>query len=204
MSQFRLRTTYALTAICLILTVLIGVLVTHLQLNGVECIIVLNLQTAAQRTVGLEAFQVLTYLGDFYLWVIFASVYLLYAYFKSRKLLDSAVELAVFLVITTALAYSMKMFFARPRPSCSILSVYDNDFVSSFSYPSGHVSRAVGAFLIPSRGSRTRESLAVVAMSIVSLSRIILGTHYLTDVVGGVFLSLAAQRLANLSARYFR
>jgi membrane-associated phospholipid phosphatase len=53
--------------------------------------------------------------------------------------------------------------------------------------------------LILSRGSRTRESLAVIAISIVSLSRVILGAHYLTDVVGGIFLSLAAQRLANLS-----
>jgi membrane-associated phospholipid phosphatase len=53
--------------------------------------------------------------------------------------------------------------------------------------------------LILSRGSKTRESLAVTAVSIVSLSRVILGAHYLTDVVGGIFISLAAQRVAHAS-----
>ena len=199
MSQSRLKTPYASAAIYLILTLLIGIFVVFLPLNGIECNFVLNLQIFVQKTMGLQAFQILTYLGDFYLWVIFASIYLLYAYFKSRKHLGSAVELAIFLVLTTALTYFIKMVFARPRPDCLGISVYDNDLVSSFSYPSGHVSRASGAFLILSRGSRTKESLAVIAVSLVSLSRIILGAHYLTDVVGGIFLSLAAQRLANLS-----
>jgi membrane-associated phospholipid phosphatase len=58
--------------------------------------------------------------------------------------------------------------------------------------------------LILSRGSTIKESLAVIAVSVVSLSRIILGAHYLTDVVGGIFLSLAAQRIANLSMSFFR
>jgi len=88
--------------------------------------------------------------------------------------------------------------------SCSGISVYSEDPISSFSYPSGHVSRATGAFLALSRGSRTKESVAVIAVFLVSLSRIILGAHYLTDVVGGVFLSLAAQRLANLGMLLLR
>ena len=199
MSQPRLKTAYASAAIYLILTLLIGIFIVLLPLNGIECNLALNLQNFVQKTIGLQAFQILTYLGDFYLWVILTSIYLLYAYFKSRKYLKSAIELAIFLVLATAFTYFIKMVFARPRPNCSGLSVYDDDLVSSFSYPSGHVSRATGAFLILSRGSRTKESLAVIAVSLVSLSRIILGAHYLTDVVGGIFLSLAAQRLANLS-----
>ncbi len=204
MSQSRLKTAYAPAAIYLILTLLIGIFVVLLPLNGIECTILLNLQNFAQKTIGLQAFQILTYLGDFYVWVIFASIYLLYAYFKSRKLLNSAIELAIFLVFATALTYFIKMAFARPRPNCSGLIVYEGDLVELFSYPSGHVSRAIGAFLILSRGSRTKESLAVIAMSLVSLSRIILGAHYLTDVVGGIFLSLAAQRLANLIVLFLK
>jgi membrane-associated phospholipid phosphatase len=204
MNQSRLRNPYTSTAIYLTLTLLIGIFVVLLPLNDPECNIVLNLQNFAQKTIGLQAFQVLTYLGDFYLWVIFASIYLLYAYFRSRKQLGSAIELGIFLVITTALTYFLKMVFARPRPNCSGISVYSEDFISSFSYPSGHVSRATGAFLVLSRGSRTKESLAVIAISLVSLSRIILGAHYLTDVVGGIFLSLAAQRLANLGMLLLR
>jgi len=177
---------------------MLGIFVILLPLSEMECNILSSLRNFAQNTIGLEPFQILTYLGDFYLWVVLASIYLVYAYFKSRKLLGSAIELAIFLVITTALTYSIKMVFARPRPDCLGLSVYDDDFIDTFAYPSGHVSRATGAFLILSRKSRTKELLAVIAVFLVSLSRIILGAHYLTDVVGGVFLSLAAQKLANL------
>jgi membrane-associated phospholipid phosphatase len=204
MNQSRLRNPYTSTAIYLTLTLLIGIFVVLLPLNDPECNIVLNLQNFAQKTIGLQAFQVLTYLGDFYLWVIFASIYLLYTYFRLRKQLGPAIELGIFLVITTALTYFLKVAFARPRPNCSGISVYSEDIISSFSYPSGHVSRATGAFLVLSRESRTKESLAVIAVFLVSLSRIILGAHYLTDVVGGVFLSLAAQRLANLGMLLLR
>ena len=203
MGQFGSRNPYVSTAIYLILTLLIGIFVVLLPLNGVECNIVLNLQNFAKKTTGLQVFQILTYLGDFYVWVILTSIYLLYTYFKSRKLLGSATELAIFLVITMALTSILKMVFARPRPNCPGLTVFDEDVVSSFSYPSGHASRATGGFLILSRGSRTKESLAVAAIFIVSLSRIVLGAHYLTDVVGGIFLSLAAQELANLSMQFF-
>lgn len=203
MDRFRLRDPYVSTAIYLMLALLIGMLVVLLPLNGIECKIVFNLQSLAQQTIGLQAFQVLTYLGDFYVWVILTSIYLLIAYFGLRKQLGSAIELAVFLVITTALTYSMKIAVARPRPNCSGLRVYDEDFISSSSYPSGHVSRATGAFVILSRESRTKEALAVTAIALVSLSRIFLGAHYPTDVVGGIFLSLAAQRIANLSMPFF-
>jgi membrane-associated phospholipid phosphatase len=202
MDQSRLKTPYALAAIYLVLTLIIGTLVILLPFSGMEWIILSHLRNFAQNTIGLEAFQILTYLGDFYLWIVLASIYLVYAYFKSRKQFGAAIELAIFLVITTALTYSIKVVFVRPRPDCLGLSVYDDDFVSSFSYPSGHVSRATGTFSILSRESRTRELLAVIAVFLVSLSRMILGAHYLTDVVGGVFLSLAAQRLANLSLSF--
>jgi membrane-associated phospholipid phosphatase len=202
MNLDRSRNSYALVAVCLVLVFLIGTLVVLLPLNGTECDIVFKVQNFVKETIGLQAFQVLTYLGDFYLWVIFASAYFFYAYFKSRKHFASASELAIFLVLTTAFTYFIKMVFARPRPNCSGISVYDEDLISSFSYPSGHVSRAVGAFIILSRGSRIRQSLATVAIFLVSLSRIVLGAHYLTDVIGGIFLSLAAQGLANLSLSF--
>jgi membrane-associated phospholipid phosphatase len=196
MSSHRLRDSYVMILMYLIITILIGVLVVLLPLNGIECNIVMDLQSFARRTGSLQVFLVLTYLGDFYLWVISASVFILYARFRSRENLDSAIELAVFLVITTALTYFMKLIFARPRPDCPSISIIGEDVVSSFSYPSGHVSRATGAFLILARKNRTRESLAILAIFLVSLSRIVLGAHYLTDVVGAVFLSLAAQKLA--------
>ncbi len=204
MNQSRSKSPYVSATFFLVLTLAIGMFIVLMPLNGIECNIVFDVQNYAQKTIGILAFQVLTYLGDFYFWVIFASIYLLYAYFKSRGKLDSALELAIFLAITTALTYAVKMVFARPRPNCPGLNVYDSDIISSSSYPSGHVSRAAGGFLILSRDSRIKESLAATAIALVSVSRIILGAHYLTDVVGGIFLSLAAQRFAYISVSLLR
>jgi undecaprenyl-diphosphatase len=203
MNRFSLKKPYGLAVVYIAITLLIGVLVVVLPVNQPECNIVLDVHNFTQRTIGLEAFQILTYLGDFYFWVALVSIFLLYAYFKSRKNLDLAIELAIFLFITTALTSLLQLVFARPRPSCLGMSADDENVFPSFSYPSGHVSRATGGFLILSRGSRTKESLAVIAITIVSLSRVILGAHYVTDVVGGIFLSLAAQRLANLGLPLF-
>jgi membrane-associated phospholipid phosphatase len=203
MNEFRLRNHYVSVAIYLFLTLLVGISVVLLPLHGIECDIVLNIQSFAQKTVGLQVFQVVTYLGDFYLWVFFCSVYLIYAYFRSRRSLGSAVELAVFLGITTVFTSFAKVASARPRPDCPGLGVYQEDIISSFSYPSGHVSRSAGAFLILSRGNRTKEVLGTIAVFLVSLSRIVLGAHYLTDVVGGIFLSLATQKIANLVLLFF-
>ena len=204
MKQLQLSNPRVAAAIYLFLTFLIGVFVVLLPLNGIEGTIVLDLQNLAQKTIGIQFFQIVTYFGDFYLWVAFGLVYLFYAYFKSREYFDSAMEIAVFLVITTALTYFTKMVFARPRPDGPGLKIYGQDVISSFSYPSGHVSRAAGGFLILSRKSRTKELLAVLIIFLVSLSRIVLGAHYPTDVVGGIFLSLAARQLASLGLSFFK
>lgn len=199
MNNRSLKGSLFLTTVYLLLTLVLGLFAVFLPLNGIECNIVLAAQNLTQKTVLLQVFQVLTYLGDFYVWVILASVYVFYAFFRSRKRLDSAIELAFFLIITTGLTYLMKIVFARPRPGCPGITAYGEDIISSFSYPSGHVSRAVGGFVILSRGGRTKEWLATIAIIVVSVSRIILGAHYLTDIIGGIFLSFAAQELASLA-----
>jgi undecaprenyl-diphosphatase len=202
MNQIHLSNPHVLTTIFLLLTMILGLIVAFLPLNDAECRIVLDTQNLAQKTVGIRFFQILTYIGDFYLWLIFASTFLVYAYFRQKKRLPQASEIALFLITTTALTYLTKAIFVRPRPDCSGLTAYSNDVISFFSYPSGHVSRAAGGFLILSRRSRAGQTLSALAIFLVSISRIALGAHYPTDVLGGVFLSLAAQQLASIGISY--
>ena len=64
--------------------------------------------------------------------------------------------------------------------------------LSSFSYPSGHVSRAMGSLIILSgKRSTTKTALIGGAIVVLSLSRIVLGTHYPTDIIGAISLSFA-------------
>ena len=92
----------------------------------------------------------------------------------------------------------MKLFFARPRPQLPWASV-----LPDYSFPSGHTMNAV-VFYVGAGPDRCGRSSAGGSgwprpgrrrhrRSAVGVSRIYLGYHYLTDVVGGI---LAGHRLA--------
>ena len=110
------------------------------------------------------------------------------------------IRLAVFLVVTTLLGGLLdtvvKIVVDRPRP------VLDNPvaFARGKSFPSGHAMSstvAYGALLlvfIPTVARRWRPvvigATAVVVVSI-AFTRLALGVHYLSDVVGGIVLGVA-------------
>lgn len=63
-------------------------------------------------------------------------------------------------------------------------------------FPSGHAMTAAVAFgllvlLVPARRRKPAAAVAVVAVALVSFSRLALGVHYLTDVAGAWLLGLA-------------
>jgi len=85
---------------------------------------------------------------------------------------------------------ALKQQFARMRP----LNVADGVSASGFSFPSGHSSGTVVAFgmlaylglrLLPKRWHLPVLLVAVVLAFNVGMSRIILGVHYVSDVVAG-------------------
>ncbi len=93
------------------------------------------------------------------------------------------------------LFWLMKLAVDRPRPPESLRVAT----AASASYPSGHtaVATAVGAsLLIAARGigrapwRRLAVAALVVLPFVVGLSRLALGVHWLTDVVGGFLLGL--------------
>lgn len=112
-------------------------------------------------------------------------------YFLIRKK-DWLIALLIFNLIGVRFAnHILKAIFERPRPSFDHLV-----HVSYYSFPSGHSMDAMAfysflAFLLHVRlkesGKRT-EAVWVAAVSlivIIGLTRIYLGVHYPTDVLGG-------------------
>jgi membrane-associated phospholipid phosphatase len=107
--------------------------------------------------------------------------------------------LAVFLGVaiggSVVLQGTMKVFFARPRPQLAWTQVLPDG-----SFPSGHTMNAVIfygalALILWSIWGRRLGLVTLGAASLLALgvgvSRIYLGYHYLTDVVGGILAGIA-------------
>ncbi|GAC1310249.1 MAG: hypothetical protein NVSMB19_24400 [Vulcanimicrobiaceae bacterium] len=106
-------------------------------------------------------------------------------------------------VAASAIDYGLKALFGRARPE-----LWSHTPTPGFSFPSGHSmeSAAVYFFLVSAVGAvaPTRTVLAVFVVTLlvatIGLSRVILGVHWPSDVIGGVALGYLVQRVGSLWA----
>lgn len=98
-------------------------------------------------------------------------------------------------VLTEIAARALKLAFARPRPELAIAAA------EGFSFPSGHAAfgAALATLLVWFAARYVRGRALVVAMLVLALAwavamagaRLVLGVHYLSDVVAGTGLGIA-------------
>jgi len=124
-----------------------------------------------------------------------------------RRLAVMYLPLTVALVASGAAAQQLKDLFATPRP----LAVYGPDQIRvaleplyQFGFPSGHSSAvaAFGTYALLAYGRRLRWVLALVFLG--GLSRVYVGAHWVTDVVGGWALGGSIGWAVNAVARHGR
>ncbi|HEY9235433.1 MULTISPECIES: phosphatase PAP2 family protein [Phenylobacterium] len=136
-----------------------------------------------------EAVRDITALGGFTVLTIVTVAATLLLIFKRRRL-----EALVFAGTVLLAQFSnsfLKAFYERPRPEL----VTHGSYVYTHSFPSGHAAMAAVVFLVlatvfASVETRRRTKaliygLAVAMVVAVGLSRIYLGVHWPTDVLGG-------------------
>ncbi len=96
--------------------------------------------------------------------------------------------------LTTGIAYSIKALYFSHRP----LGIFSNPPSSSF--PSGHTALAIAfygfiAFMLGYKRSKpARKTIYRIAFSLclaIAISRLYLGAHWLSDILGSITLSLA-------------
>lgn len=106
---------------------------------------------------------------------------------------DLAVHLVVAVLGSLAMNAILKDVFNRPRPE---LWPHRGQFAWA-SYPSGHAIVGVAIYftlarmLLRERGWRWPFVVAFVQLGVTLYSRVYLGVHWPTDVIGGILLGLA-------------
>lgn len=118
------------------------------------------------------------------------------------------------LVLSFVLVYTAKPLFGLPRPPGAevapradllpdaLAGVYTwLSTGSGFGFPSGHATSSTLvygglAWAVRVGSARKRVAIAAVLAGVVSLSRLVLGLHYLVDVLAGAALALGALGIA--------
>lgn len=100
-------------------------------------------------------------------------------------------------VLASGYSSLFKVIFDRERPDI----IPHLDAVTSASYPSGHATGAMFLYLalvmvLPPRYRAVAGAFAAVMVGLMSISRLALGVHWLTDIIGGLAIGLAFALLA--------
>lgn len=127
--------------------------------------------------------------------------------------LQTRYRTAFVVAITTlsgeALNATMKYLFDRPRPTIvpHLRAVYSTSFPSGHAMESAIVYLTLAAILMRASDSRLTKlyilGIAVLLTSLVGISRVYLGVHYPTDVIGGWIIGFLWALLCSLAARRF-
>ncbi len=117
----------------------------------------------------------------------------------------AAIALVVSIVGSALLSSSLKVLFARPRPAVFPPLMAE----TTYGFPSGHALSAVAlfgfaAYLLWQQQQRIWALLAVLFALLVSLSRIYLGVHYPSDVLGSLSLGLLWLAVVIGGYRYYQ
>ena len=128
---------------------------------------------------------IISNMGLIYFWVIISIVLYLFGDKKGKSI---AKKMIVVLVVTTILTQLIKIIVMRPRPYTELSNLILLDLGTDYSFPSGHTSTSTAmAYVLSCEYERWILMLIPV---IVGFSRLYIGVHYPSDVLGGFLLGL--------------
>lgn len=161
------------------------------MITNIDLSIMMFVQENLRGEIGNAIMKFITHLGDGgWFWIAIGVVLLL---FKKTRVAGFSVliSLAINAFFTNM---TLKDLIARPRPfhvSEAIVPLIAHP--SSFSFPSGHTSGSLtAAFALYKTMPKKVGIPAVILASLIGLSRIYVGVHYPTDVLGGLAVAIVS------------
>lgn len=142
-----------------------------------------------------DIFVFITHFGDGGLFWILVSVFLLLRKSTRKAGITSSVSIALGALCTNV---CLKNLVQRTRPYV----VNENlnvliDFPSDYSFPSGHTCASFAvATVIFCLLPRKYGVPAIIFASLIAISRMYVGVHYFTDILGGLIVGVSAALLA--------
>ncbi|CRK80997.1 phosphatase PAP2 family protein [Neobacillus massiliamazoniensis] len=183
---------FIISAFCLVCFSLIALLISDHKIAYFDSTIISAVQGLESPTLT-SVMKFFTFIGSTKMVIILSLLIMLFLY----KVLHHRLELILFTVVVLGAAvlnFLLKQLFHRVRPNLHRLID-----ISGFSFPSGHAMSAfalygIVAFLlwrhIRSRWGRSLLLfISIFMILMIGISRIYLGVHYPSDIIGGYFAS---------------
>ena len=140
----------------------------------------------------VEIMKIITFFGGAVGVPIITIILFIILLLKNKK--RDAFGLVIVVVSVTIINFIIKIIIARNRPNYILISE------TLYSFPSGHAmgSTALYGYLIymiikstlNTRNKAILTSLLCILIISIGISRIILGAHYFSDIIGGIILSI--------------
>jgi undecaprenyl-diphosphatase len=134
----------------------------------------------------------ITNLGNWWFVLLLSMVFAIYFLLKKQPIIS--LYILVSMLGADLIMYTTKLFFKRPRPQ---LLDFSYSIASGYSFPSGHalMSMAFALTLVSIFWARSwRNWLAILTIGsavIIAGTRLYLGVHFPSDIIGGWLLAIA-------------
>ncbi len=130
-------------------------------------------------------------LGSYTLWFLIIIFLLLLFKEGLRRRVYLFGLLSLLLIVSRGIIVEIiRYFYNRPRPFLFLDIIPLQSGIDSWSFPSGHaVTMFSIAFVIMLFGNRRWTWTVFILASISALSRVMMGIHWFSDIVGGILLA---------------
>lgn len=184
---------YKTLKIISILTAILALIILTALYTNIDKSVNSFFTTIQSQSITTIALQISDLSSEVY--IIFLSLILLLILYKKQEINEIAFYLSN-IIAGIALTFILKNTIQRARP--------ENTLETGFSFPSGHALESTmlyGSLAIMFWNKNRKVSYICIALPIIiSLSRLYLGVHWLTDVLAGLAIGALWLRLSYLVA----